>query len=427
MILAGHARYAAAKLLGSTSVPTLCAAGLGEAEKRAFALADNKFAERAGWDREILAQELKDLAIELPSLDLDITLTGFEVGEIEVLSAAMGDERAEPEDRPPPTAGPSVTRHGEGWQLEKHRILCGDARDQSAFACLMQNERAAMVFADAPYNVSIVGHVGGRGRQKYEEFAFASGEMDERQFRAFLTQCLGCAAQASRVGAIHYVCMDWRHIEVLMSVGREIYTATVNLAVWNKVNAGQGSFYRSQHELIGVFRVGDAPHQNNVELGRHGRNRSNVWTYPGVNSFGRGRDEALGIHPTCKPVALVADAMRDCTSKGDLVLDPFLGSGTTVMAAEKIGRRCFGIEYEPAYVDGAVRRWQAYTGADAILCDDGRTFDEIAAERTRAPSRAAEPVSEVAPSRGESACADEDWVRLCESTTGAIASKETRE
>ena len=222
----------------------------------------------------------------------------------------------------------------------------------------------------------------------------------------------------SRDGAVHFVCMDWRHIDILMEVGRDIYSSMLNLVVWNKTNPGQGSFYRSQHELIGVFRVGEAPHQNNVELGRHGRNRSNVWTYPGVNSFGAGRDEALAMHPTVKPVALVADAMRDCTSKGDLVLDPFLGSGTTVMAAEKIGRRCFGLEYEPAYVDVAIRRWQAYAKADAILEGDGRTFDEIAAERLATREGPSAPLARAATTRDVEAGSDaEDWIALCSPAT----------
>lgn len=317
----------------------------------------------------------------MPSLDLDISLTGFEFGEIEVLLSDIGEEKPEPADRLPPTAGPKVTRGGDLWILRKHRVLCGDAREASAYVRLMKGELAAMVFTDPPYNVRINGHVQGRGRVKHDEFAFASGEMSDTAYRAFLSTCLGSAACVSRDGALHFVCMDWRHIDLLMGVGCEIYGSTLNLVVWNKTNSGQGSFYRSQHELIGVFRVGQTPHQNNVELGRHGRNRSNVWTYPSVNSFGAGRDGALAMHPTVKPVTLVADAMRDCTSKGNLVFDPFLGSGTTVMAGEKIGRPCFGLEYEPAYVDVTVRRWQAYTKADAILEGDGRTFDEIAAER----------------------------------------------
>lgn len=381
MILAGHARHAAAKLLGMKTVPTICVTGLSDELIRAFVIADNKFSERAGWNREMLAAELEELSILLPTLDLDISLTGFEVGEIDVLLADIGEEKPEPEDRLPPTAGPAVSRRGDLWILGKHRVLCGDARETEDYARLMQSDLAAMAFTDPPYNVRIGGHVQGRGRVKHGEFAFASGEMSEREFETFLAACLQPATAVSRGGAVHFVCMDWRHIDVLMTIGRKIYGAMLNLVVWNKTNPGQGSFYRSQHELIGVFRAGAEPHQNNVELGKHGRNRSNVWTYAGVNSFGADRDDALAMHPTVKPVALVVDAMRDCSSKGDIVLDPFLGSGTTLMAAEKVGRRCFGLEYEPTFVDVAVRRWQAYAKVDAILDGDGRTFDEIAEER----------------------------------------------
>jgi DNA modification methylase len=245
---------------------------------------------------------------------------------------------------------------------------------------LLGDQQAAAVFTDPPYNVA-VRNIVGRGRVKHREFRMASGEMSRVDFIHFLVEALDNAVRVSRDGAVHYVCMDWRHVEELFAASRSVYGAALNLCVWNKTNSGQGSFYRSQHELIGVFRVGDGQHQNNVELGRHGRNRSNVWTYPGVNSFGAGRDETLAMHPTVKPVALVADALLDCTSRGDLVLDPFLGSGTTMIAAEKIARRCFGLDCDPAYVDVAVRRWQAFTKADAFLEADGRTFDEIAAER----------------------------------------------
>jgi len=418
MILAGHARYAAAGLLGMKTVSTLCVKGLSDELVRAFVLADNKFSERAGWNREILAAELGELSTLLPSVDLDISLTGFELGEIDILLTDVGEEKPEPEDRLPPTAGPTVTRRGDLWILRKHRILCGDAREESNCARLAKDESVAMVFTDPPYNVRIGGHVQGRGRVRHDEFAFASGEMSDVAFRSFLLTCLGSAARASRGGAIHYVCMDWRHIDTLMSVGREVYGDMLNLIVWNKTNPGQGSFYRSQHELIAVFRVGDSPHQNNVELGKHGRNRSNVWTYPGVNSFGAGRDDALAMHPTVKPVALVADAMRDCTSKGDVVLDPFLGSGTTVMAAEKIGRRCFGLEYEAAFVDVAIRRWQAYASADAILEGDGRTFDEIAAERLSTREAPSAPPGQAATACEVEAGPDaEDWIALCAPAT----------
>jgi DNA modification methylase len=412
-ILAGHARHAAAKLLGLQSVPTITAVGLSEAQKRAFVLADNKFSERAGYNREILVNELKELSLVLPELDLDLSITGFELGEIDVLLDEADNEKPEPEDSLPPTTGPTITRSGEIWQLGRHRVLCGDARDGTAYARLMQCEPAAMVFTDPPFNVAVRGHVQGRGRHKHAEFAFASGEMTEGEFRAFLKLCLGAAAEVSRDGAVTYVCIDWRHVETLISVGRDVYGPMLNLVVWNKTNAGQGSFYRSQHELIAVFRVGDAAHQNNIELGRHGRNRSNVWTYAGVNSFGAGRNDALAMHPTCKPVGLVADAMRDCTSKGDLVLDPFVGSGTTIMAAEKVGRRCYGIEYEAGFVDVIVRRWQAYTHRDAVLLGDRRTFDEIAAERLARPDpHVAAPAKKLAPRSDESA--DNDWVRLCD-------------
>jgi DNA modification methylase len=321
-------------------------------------------------------------------------------------------EKSQPEESIPPTAGPTVTRRGDIWQLGRHRVLCGDARDAIAYTRLMRDERAAMTFADPPFNVRVRGHVQGRGQRKHAEFAFASGEMSDTEYRTFLCETLGAAANASRDGAVVYVCIDWRHVGSLIAVGRKVYGAMLNLVVWNKTNAGQGSFYRSQHELICVFRVGDGAHQNNIELGRHGRNRSNVWTYPGVSSFGGGREDALA-HPTPKPVALVADAMRDCTSQGDLVLDPFLGSGTTIMAAEKVGRRGYGIEYEAGYVDVIVRRWQAYTHADAVLVGDGRTFDEIAAERVKAPEpHIPTPAKELAAPKDELAGAD--WVRLCD-------------
>jgi DNA modification methylase len=240
---------------------------------------------------------------------------------------------------------------------------------------------ASAVVSDPPYNVR-VRDIGGRGRSKHKEFAFASGEMSETEFEAFLRKTLGNGVVASHGGAVHFVFMDWRHIETLLRVAREIYGAHLNIVVWVKSNAGQGSFYRSQHELIGVFRVGEASNRNNVELGRFGRNRSNVWNYPGVNSFGRGRLEALACHPTVKPIALVADALLDCTARGEIVLDQFAGSGTTILAAEKIGRVAYGVEYEPSYVDVAVKRWQKFTKREAVLDGDGRTFDEIAVARS---------------------------------------------
>jgi len=249
------------------------------------------------------------------------------------------------------------------------------------FLAKPNRSRWSAVFCDPPYNLPMRG-IGGRGRTQHPDFAFASGEMSPPQHRDFLSKTLANGVRVSADGAVHFVCMDWRHISDLIDVGRELYGAMLNLVVWNKSNAGQGSFYRSQHELIGVFRVGETPHKNNVALGRFGRNRSNVWTYAGVNTFGRGRMEALTAHPTVKPVLLVADALLDCTARGDLVLDQFAGSGTTILAADKVGRIAFGVEYEPGYVDVVIKRWQKSTKLEATLAGDGRSFEEIGAARS---------------------------------------------
>ena len=239
---------------------------------------------------------------------------------------------------------------------------------------------AAMAFLDPPYNVRVSGIVG-RGRVKHDEFAMASGELSRADFVSFLQTSLAAAAGASTNGAVHFVCMDWRHVGELLEAGDKVYDETLNLAVWVKSNAGQGSFYRSQHELVGVFRVGDQAHLNNVELGRHGRSRSNVWHYAGVNTFRAGRLDELKAHPTVKPIALVADALKDCTRRGDIVLDTFCGSGTTILAAERVGRRAYTLEIEPRFVDVAIKRWQAFSRKDAIHAETGLSFDEITNQR----------------------------------------------
>ena len=241
-----------------------------------------------------------------------------------------------------------------------------------------------MAFLDPPYNVRVKSVVG-RGRIKHAEFAMASGEMSASEFTAFLKETLGTAANVSKDGAVHYVCMDWRHVAELIEASRDVYGEILNLAVWIKSNAGQGSFLRSQHELIGVFRVGEAKHLNNVELGRHGRSRSNVWHYAGVNTFRAGRLDELAVHPTVKPTGMVMDALKDCTRRGDIVLDTFAGAGTTILAAERVGRRAYSLELEPKYVDVAIRRWQAFTRRDAVHADTGQTFEDVAGDRTDAP------------------------------------------
>jgi DNA modification methylase len=372
-VIAGHGRVMAALLLKLTHVPTLEISHLSETEIRAYVIADNRLAELAGWDKELLALELQDLLTL--DLDLDLGVIGFEAAEIDLLVQGLAPE-PDPDDElaEPDTAGPPVTRAGDLWRLEKHAILCADAREREAYARLLGRERARMVFTDPPYNVPINGHVSGLGAVRHGEFAYASGEMTAGEFTAFLATSLGAAAGASRDGALHYVFMDWRHIGELLSAAKGLYAAQKNLCVWAKTNAGMGSLYRSQHELVFVFKVGAAPHVNNVELGRHGRYRSNVWSYPGANAFGGTRDDDLAMHPTVKPVALIAEAILDASHRGDVILDPFGGSGSTLIAAERTGRRARLIELEPAYVDVTIRRWQRLTGKTAVHAATGAPF-----------------------------------------------------
>jgi len=355
-IIAGHGRLLAAKALGLDQVPVITLNGLSEAQQRALLIADNKIALNAGWDIEILKVELGDLA----TLDvgIDVTLTGFTTGEIDVIL----NEGTDPDDEAiPAVPAEPRTRPGDIWVLGDHRIGCGDCRDSAFLQRIIgPSLKVDAAFLDPPYNVPISGHAVAKGRHR--EFAFASGEMSESEFRAFLCQTLGAAAEVSRSGAVHFVCMDWRHMDDVSSVGRAIYGDLLNLCVWNKSNAGMGSLYRSKHELIFVYRVGKDPHLNMVELGRHGRNRTNVWDYASVNSLRGSRREDLALHPTVKPTGLVADAIQDVTRRGDLVLDLFLGSGTTLMAADRTGRRFRGLDIDPGYVDVAVERWQARTG-----------------------------------------------------------------
>lgn len=413
-IIAGHGRVAAALQLGLRQVPVLRLSHLSALDKRAYVLADNRLAEKAGWDREVLALELGELCELLTD---EINVTGFETGEIDLLLSDLDDAPDPADGVPAASSAVLVTRTGDLWQLGPHRLICGDARHREVYARLMAGQRAEMVFTDPPYNVPIDGHVLGRGA-RHREFAFASGEMSSAEFTAFLTQALRPAAAHSVEGSIHYVCMDWRHVAELIAAGTSVYTELKNICVWVKTNAGQGSFYRSQHEFVAVFKNGSAPHLNTFELGQHGRTRTNVWTYAGVNTFRAGRRDELAMHPTVKPVALVADAMKDCSRRKGLVLDPFMGSGTTMMAGEKVGGRVFGIECDPAYVDVAIRRWQAFTGKDAVLDATGHTFEEVAAARAGAatPDLAGEN-GNTSPDPGgarDAAAGEENgWVLLC--------------
>ena len=380
-IIAGHGRVEAARQLGWTSVPTLALSHLSEAERRAYVLADNKLALNAGWDKETLAIELQGLV----DLDFDVELTGFSLAEIDlVLDEATDADPATPdapEDVVPAQSGPPVSRQGDLWALGRHRLLCGDTRSAADLDRLMGGASADLVFTDPPYNVAVDGHVCGLGTVKHREFAFASGEMSKPQFTEFLAATLSNLSRVMRDGAIAFVCMDWRHMGELLAAGQSAFTELKNLVVWNKTNGGMGTFYRSKHELVFVFKQGTAPHTNSFGLGETGRYRTNVWDYAGISSMTAGRADELAMHPTVKPVALIADAIRDCSRRGEIVLDGFGGSGSTLIAAEKTGRSARLIEYDGRYCDTIIRRWESITGKRARLADFGQFFDEIADDR----------------------------------------------
>lgn len=286
-----------------------------------------------------------------------------------------------PEDEMVPLPSVAVSRTGDLWQLGRHVLLCGDARSLADHQKVTFDEEADLIFTDPPYNCRINGHVSGLGKRKHREFAMASGEMAPEEFKTFLSETLGNAARCCKDGAIAFVCMDWRGLETLLAVGREIFDEVKQLCVWNKSNGGMGAFYRSKHELILVSKVGSGPHTNNFGLGEGGRYRTNVWDYPGVNSIGSASCEEAAGHPTPKPVALVADALRDCTHRGDVVLDCFAGAGSTAIAAEITGRSARLIEYDPAYCDLIITRFERFTGTRAKLMTTGQTFETVSEER----------------------------------------------
>jgi DNA modification methylase len=392
-IVAGHGRVCAAKLLGIETVPVVRLTHLSEAERRAYVIADNKLALNAGWDREMLAIELQGLI----DLDFEIELSGFSLAEVDIIldeareSAPEGADSSI-EDTIPPYRheAPAVTRPGDLWLIGRHKLLCGDAREAAAYAAVLDDEVVDLLCTDPPYNVPIDGHVCGSGRIRHHNFAMGVGEMNKDQFTRFLTDTLGRAAARCRDSAIAYVFMDWRHMGELLTAGEQVFSELKNLCVWSKTNGGMGSFYRSRHELVFVFKVGTAPHVNTFGLGETGRYRTNVWEYAGVNSFREGRLDDLQLHPTVKPADLVADAIKDCSRRGAVILDPFGGSGTTLIAAQKSGRLARLIEYDPCYCDVIIRRFEAVTGASAILAQTGKTFEDVVAAGTR-PKTAPDP------------------------------------
>lgn len=383
-VIAGHGRLLAAQQLGWLEVPTMCLAHLTEPQRRAFQIADNRLTEHASWDPRLLGEQLK--ALSEVNLDFSLEITGFATAEIDLFIEGLApatDEADDPADAmAPPSSEPPVSRAGDLWLLGPHRLYCGNALEEDPYTTLMGDQRASMVITDPPYNIRIEGYATGLGRTKHRDFAMAAGEMTDAEFTTFLTHVLTQLAAVSAEGALQFIFMDWRHVEDLLRAGRQVYAECKNICVWVKDHAGMGSLYRSQHEFVCVFKHGTAPHHNNIELGRFGRSRTNVWRYPSIHSFGLASEEGnlLALHPTVKPVALVADAILDASKRGEVVLDAFLGSGTTLIAAERTGRICYAMELEPAYVETAIRRWQTWTGQPARHARSNRLFDALAAE-----------------------------------------------
>lgn len=376
-LIYGHARAEAARLAGLTEVPVIRLNHLTADERRAYLLADNRLALDAGWDRELLALELR----ELEALDFSLPALGFSLPEIDKLYEDLDDARIEGSDALDDEIFPlpevPVTQADYMWQLGNHGLICGDAREDAVYERLLKDEMVGLIFSDPPYNVKIEGNVSGLGKVRHADFAMASGELSSEQYEEFLVDSFTPAAKRCRDGAIAFICIDWRHMNELNQAGMRVFDELKNVCIWNKKNAGMGTFYRSKYEMVFVFKNGSAPHLNTFGLGESGRHRSNVWDYAGVSGLSKNGLDELAMHPTVKPVALIVDALKDCSARGDIVLDNFGGSGSTLIAAEKCGRRARLIEYGPGYCDTIVRRWQNYTGKKATLAKNGRSFEDL--------------------------------------------------
>lgn len=382
-IVAGHGVWLAARDLGYREVPVVRAARLTKDQLAAYAIADNQIANLNPWDDEVLCLALGDLNdLSLAgAFDFSLELTGFSAAEIDkILDVQLEEDSGQTMPEPEPEAV-AVTRLGNLWLMGNHQLYCGDALEDRSYRALLGEERAQIVVADSPYNVRISGNVSGLGKHSHREFVMASGEMSREQFTEFLRKAMELQASYSVDGSIHYQFMDWRHMREMLDAGHTVYSELKNLCVWAKDNAGMGSFYRSQHELAFVWKKGMAKHINNFGLGETGRHRSNLWCYSGGNGFHKHRDEELAMHGTVKNLSMIADAIRDCSHRGHIVLDPFGGSGTTLIAAEKTNRRGRLIELDPLYCDVIIRRWQKLTGDRAVLEATGESFDQIACNR----------------------------------------------
>jgi DNA modification methylase len=377
-VVIGHGRVLAARKLKMLRIPVIEIRHLSPGQLNALRIADNKLAQNAHWDERLLGESL----LELKALDqeFDLSITGFSLPEIDLAIQKLSGVTVDDGNDAISSTGAQICEPGDIWQLGGHYILCGDSTSQIDFERLMMNTRADVVFIDPPYNVRIDGHVSGNGKIRHREFAQGAGELSRDEFIRFLTDCCSLLKSYSTNGSIHFVCMDWKHLDELLVAGREVYSELKNIAIWVKSTAGMGSLYRSQHEMICVFKSGTDRHTNNIELGKNGRNRTNVWNYDSANAEARKGNNVFELHPTVKPVQLVMDSLLDCSKRGDLVLDCFLGSGTTLLAAERTGRTCRGIELDPLYVDTTIRRWQNMTGRDAVRATDGQLFRDIEAK-----------------------------------------------
>jgi DNA modification methylase len=371
-VVAGHGRVLACKQLRIAQVPVVRLEHLSEHQIRAFMIADNRLAENSDWDNHLLGEQLQILS--QAKIDFTLEVTGFETAEIDLFIENLASpcaSQADPDDILPEATSIQVSRTGDLWQLGKNRILCGDALSPGSYEALMDGQKAQLVFADPIY-----GYVSRFGKIDNPEFLIASGEVSENEFTKFLIKVFGPLGRSSSDGALQFICMEWRHIPELLAAARQTYTEFKNLCAWYKDVAGPGSLYRSQHELVFIFKNGKCRHRNNVQLSRH---RTNVWQYSRVNSSAgtAEREDLSNLQPTIRPVELVADVILDCTARGEIVLDPFVESGTTAIAAGRTGRVCFGIELNPLNVDTTIRRWQSFTHQQAVNAVSGRTFNEV--------------------------------------------------
>jgi DNA modification methylase len=376
-VIAGHARLIVAKRVGLNTITAIVLPHLNATERKAFRIADNAIALRGEWSIELLSAEI-DL---ISSLDLDFNPIeiGFETGEIDSLTLAVKDRpNAAPAAHEPDRTAPATSRVGDMFRIGRHLVVCGDSKDPMCFSSALNGRRVAAVISDQPWNLP-ANFISGNGSIRHPDFVECSGEKSDDEFRTFTERVLANQAQCCAPGALVFQFIDWRSVDVMVRAGKKCVGDLVNICVWVKQCGGLGSLWRSGHEFVCVFRAPGGKSKNNVQLGRHGRTRSNVWQYDSPRGFGAERAK-LKLHPTCKNQTMIADAILDCTDRNDVVLDAFLGSGTTILAAHETGRIGVGIELDGYYVDLAVARIAEATGERAV-CQDGRTFEEVRAER----------------------------------------------